>query len=442
MLAVLASYVYFGSGGTFAFRRTSWERTPESNFTERYYAALTEGFLRGQLDMPYPRDARWDKVLNAYDFEQREKQGMAWAMWDASYYGGKFYLYFSPVPILLFYLPFRLIAGAYPPDTLVATVMSAWAFLMCVAFARRVLGERSRVPFAIWVLLIGLGNVLPFTLTNVRAYEVAVAAGIALTATFAYSLLRWTETQSTKHTIWMSVWLALAIATRPNLAVLLLIIVIALFRHRRAAVAALVPLVVVGIALGIYNAARFGSPFELGMTYQISYAPMWRAAPCSLCSVPDAIRLVNNLGHYVFWPPTFASVFPYVGLQRSVLDPSVSFAGGAEQIIGIAALSPLTLIGSVIALVFTLRRGGDDGGTRAATRVMAAAWLILLGLATCRWATARYSLDFMLLMTTASVVCIERALAELERAAVRVRVLAAVASGVACFTIVVALLAK
>ena len=440
VFAVLTAYVYFGSDGTFSFRRTSWERTPETGFTERYYAALTEGFLRGQLDMPYPRDARWDKVVNAYDFKQREKLGMQWEMWDASYYGGKFYVYFSPVPIVLFYLPFRLVAGAYPPDSLAATVMSAWAFLMCVAFARRALGERTRVPFAIWVLLIGLGNVLPFTLRDVRAYEVAVATGMALTAAFAYSLLRWTETHATKHAVWMSVWLALAIGTRPNLAVLLPIAAIALFRHRRAAVAALVPLAVVGISLGIYNAARFGSPFELGMTYQISYDPMWRVAPCSLCSVPDAIRLVNNLGHYIFWPPTFTSASPYVTLQRSVLDPSVSFSGGAEQIVGIASLNPLTLIGSVAALVFALRRNDDDRGTRAATRVMAAAWLIVLGLATCRWVTARYSLDFMLLMTTAAVVCIERALAEL--ASVRVGVLAWIASAVACFSIVVAVLAR
>jgi hypothetical protein len=409
VLVVLVAYAWFGSGGTFSFRRVSWERTKESGFTERYYAALAEGFLRGRLDMPVPRDPRWDHVLNAYDFKERDRAGIAWEMWDASYYGNKFYLYFSPVPVLLFYLPFRLLAGAYPPDALVATLACAWAFLVSTTFAR----GRLRV---LWILLLGLGNVIPFLLTQVRAYEVAVATGMALTATFAYALKRWTETHATKHAVWMGVWLALAIATRPNLAVLLPILAFVLFRHRRAALFALIPLAVVGIAYGAYNAARFGSPFELGMTYQISYAPMWRAAPCSLCSAPDAIRLVNNVMHYVFWPPVFASAFPYLDLQRSVLDPSVSYAGGAEQIVGVGALSPLTLIGSVIALVYALRPRNND----AATTIMAAAWLVLLGLATCRWVTARYALDFMLLMTIASVVCIERALADLERAEVRV----------------------
>ncbi len=437
-LAVLVVYVWFGSAGTFAFRRVPWEREPGQGFTERYYAAQAEAFLRGQLDLPYPRDPRWDQVLNAYDFGQRDRLGLAWEMWDASYYNNKFYLYFSPVPALLFYLPFRLAAGAYPPDNLVATFACAWAFLASVAFARRALGGKLR---ALWVLLLGLGNAVPFVLTDGRAYEVAVATGMALTATFACALLRWFETRATAHAVWMTVWLALAIATRPNLAVLLLIAALVLFRHQRAALFATIPLGVTGVAYAIYNMARFGSPFELGMTYQISYVPMWRAAPCSLCSVPDAIRLANNVIHYVFWPPSFASDFPYVDLQRSVLDRAISYAGGAEQIAGIAALNPLALIGSAIALVYALRRGPADERLRAATTVMAAAWLILLGLATCRWVTARYALDFTLLMTAASVVCIECALAELERVDVRVRVLAAVMAVSVCYSVASGVLA-
>ncbi len=438
VLAVLLAYVWFGSGGTWAFRRVTWERPKDSHFTERYYSSLAEGFLRGRLDMPYARDARWDQVLNAYDFQERDRVGLAWEMWDASYYNHRFYLYFSPVPVLLFYLPFRLVAGAYPPDTLVATLFCAWAFLAGVAFV-----NRATKPRALWILLLGLGNAIPFLLTNVRAYEVAVAAGMALTATFAYALLRFTETHATKHAVWMSIWLALAIATRPNLAVLLLILGLVLFRHRRAALFALIPLVVVGVAYASYNYARFGSPFELGMTYQISYVPMWRAAPCSLCSAPDAIRLVNNVMHYVFWPPAFASRFPYIELQRSVLEKSVSYAGGAEEIIGIGVLNPLALIGTVIAVVYALRRDTktQGGGLKPALHLMAAAWLVLLGLSTCRWVTARYALDFMLLMTMASIVLIERALADLDRSEFRVRAIAAVAAAIACYSILTGTLA-
>ncbi len=396
VLAVLTAYVWLGSGRTWSFRRVPWERTAQQNFTERYYAALAEGFLHGRLDMPYPLDPRWKNVLNAYDFKEREKQGMAWEMWDASFYNGRFYLYFSPVPVVLFYIPFRLIAGAYPPDTLAATFFLSWAFLASIAFARRALSE-SRIPFAIWVLMIGLANVAPYTLHAARAYEVAVMTGMAMSASFAYALLRFTETRSAKHAVWMGVWLALAIATRPNLAVLLLVAVWVLRRSIRFAA---IPIAIVGIVMALYNYARFHNPFELGMTYQISYVPMWRVAPCSLCDVPTLIRFVNGIMHYVFWTPHFASEFPYVSLQNHVLDPAVSYAGGAEPVLGIGALNPLVLIASFLALTSSRR------GVRA---TLFASWLILFGLSTCRWFTARYALDFMMMMSAASVVFIDDA---------------------------------
>lgn len=441
IVAVLAVYVFFGSGGTWSFRRVSWQRDGELKFTERYYAALAEGFRHGRLDLPIEPSAKWKEVPNAYDFGIRQAHGMEWEMWDASLYNGRYYLYFSPVPVVLFYIPFRVLARAYPPDTLAAVFFCSWAFLVCVMFARRALaGRTSRVPFAIWILLIGLGNVVPFTLTFVRAYEVAIATGMAMTASWAYALLRWMETRATRHAVWMGVWLALAIATRPNLILLLLIACVVLWRHWRAALFAAIPIVIVGIAMSGYNYARFGDIFELGMTYQISYTPMWRVAPCSLCSVPEGIRLVNNVTHYVFWPPHFMSAFPYADLQRNILDPALSFTGGAEHIGGVGALNPLTLIGTAVAIVIALRRGGRSDATRATLCVMAAAWLIILGLSTCRWVTARYALDFMLLMITATAVCIEEMLAWLAGLDVRVRALAGVITAIALGTIAVCIL--
>ena len=427
VLAVLAAYVYFGSGRTWSFPRVPWERTHQQRFTERYYAAQAEGFLRGRLDLPYPVDPRWQQVANAYDFGSRETHGLGWEMWDASLYNGRFYLYFSPVPVVLFYLPFRLIGGGYPSDALAATFFLSWAFLAGVAFLRRAGAS------AAWIPVIGLANVAPYMLGFVRAYEVAVAAGMAMTATFAYMLLRWYESHETKHAVWAGLWLALAIATRPNLIVLLAALWV-LRRHRRALVFALIPLLAVGGAMMLYNHARFGNPLELGMTYQISYAPMWRAAPCSLCDVPSAIRFVNNTVHYVFWAPRFASELPYVAMQQHALDPSVSFAGGAEEIVGVAALNPLTLLGSFLALALLSRR---ESRLRAALVVMGCAWLVLFGLSTCRWVTARYALDFMLLMTVASAVCIESALALVPG---RTRLLRVVLATVSLYAIVTAVL--
>jgi hypothetical protein len=429
VLLVLAAYAFFGSGGTFSFRRVAWDHA-FPGFTEGYYARLAESFLHGRLDLRFDPDPRWQQVTNVYDYESRKAQGMEWAYWDASYYGGKFYLYFSPVPVVLFYLPFRLVARGYPPDSLIATLACAWAFLAGVAFVKRALARRAtHVPFALWVLLLGVANVIPFMLADLRTYEVAIATGMAMTAMWACALLRFVESGAPRHAMWMGLWLALAIATRPNLLPLAIVTAVALWRlgpHRqtRAILFALVPLVAIGAVMAGYNFLRFGSVTELGVTYQISYVPVWRRRICSLCNFPEAMRFVNNVVHYVFWAPHFDSAFPFVELQRSSLDPGVSFTGGSEQIGGVGALSPLTLLGTACALVLAAYRERRDDGARAAIAVLAGGWLVLCGLSTCHWVTARYVLDFMLLMTVASVVCVERALSLLAEANVRTRVLA------------------
>jgi hypothetical protein len=441
VLAVVTAYLYFASGGDFRFSLLAPERvTDRTEPCCAYYAALAEAFLQGRLDMAYPLDPRWQRVANAYDFNARAAHGLEWEMWDASLYGGKFYLYFSPLPVLLFYVPFRLVAGAYPPDALVAMLASIWAFLVWVAFARRALGAVGSDPS--WgltplatPLVIGLANVIPYTLTNVRAYEVAIATGMAMTASWAYALLRWTESGATRHAVLMSLWLALAIATRPNLIVLVAITAIVLIakKNRRAMIAALVPLVLVAAMVGTYNYARFGNPLELGVTYQISYEPMWRHPFCSVCDGADVLRFFNNVVHYVFWTPRITGAFPFVELQNNVMDPAASFRGGPEPIGGAASLNPLILLGTLFALLLIRARN-------AATTIMAAGWLVLFGLATCRWVTARYSLDFMLMLSTASAVLIENGLTLLERAGVRAGVLRAGVMLVAAFSIAAGLL--
>jgi hypothetical protein len=443
-LGVLAAWFYFATGRSFRFESIPPANAivePANDRFGPYYPALAEGFLHGRLDMPYEADPRWKDVVNAYDQKARAPHGLEWEMWDASYYNGRFYLYFSPLPVLLFYIPIRLLTGAYPVDAQVAFLASAWALFACVAFARRALAGRPfAVPCAIWVLLIGLGNGLPFLLRDVRAYEVAVVTGMAMTASWAYFLLHWTESGATRHAVWMSVWLALAIAARPNLVVLVAVTAFVVFRHRRAALAAVVPLAVVAIGLMTYNYLRFADPFELGMTYQISYEPIWRHAPCSLCDVPELLRFLNNLQHYVFWPPRFVSEFPFVSLQNNALDPAVSYAGGAEPIGGAGSMNPLVLVGSAVGLLFALVRGEGSPGLRAAIRVLAGAWLVLLALSTCRWVTARYALDFMLLLITASAVCIEHGLARLANADVRVWPLRLLTMALAVFSIAVGVL--
>ena len=437
---VLTAYVFFGSNGKWEFRRVHWYTVPYDAPGAGYYASLTEGFRRGQLSMAHTPDPRLVALKDPYDAFQRELVGTHY-LWDASLYRGKYYLYFSPLPSFLFYWPYRIVGRDYPQDFLAAVFFSAWTFVMAAAFARRALaGRKLFVPLPLWVLLIGFGNVIVFLLPHIRTYEVAILCGSAMTATWAYSLLRFLETGARKQAFWMGVWLALSICARPNLGVLLLVAAIAILALRdrrlilRAATAALIPLSIVGLLMIAYNLRRFGHPLEFGIKYQLTFVDMAKFRVCGLCSLPEAVRIVNSSVQYVFWGPSVGSEFPFIDIQRSRLDPKVAFPAGAEQIVGIGALVPLTLLGTFFALILFRSK---ETAVRAALLVMAAAWLALFGLAACWWVTARYAMDFMVLMTIAAAICVEAGLTFLASAGVSFRPLRVLAIVLALYSIAI-----
>lgn len=440
VLFVVLVYAFFASGGTWKFRTLQWHEQHNASLGADYYARLAEGFRTGHLSMEASVDPRLETLPNPYDYDARASAGIE-ALWDASYYRGHYYLYHSPLPVILFYLPFRLIFGAYPPDSLAAVVFCGWALVMSALFLKRALAERHRLPMSIWVLLAGLGNVIVFLLSDIRVYEIAVMTAMAMSMTWAWALLRFSEEPRTRSAVWMGVWLALAVAARPNLIVLLLPTLMAIFAARdrqpllRIARAALLPIVVSTVILWSYNYARFGNPFEIGVKYQMEFTSMVGKRVCSVCNTKEVLRVFNNAEHYLFWAPSLESHFPFVSLQVTRLDPAVSAPLGADTIVGIVAMVPLVMIGALFALILAGLRRSD-----AASRVMLGGWLVLGALCTCWWVVARYSLDFTPLIVVASAVTIERGLALFEEWEVRTAMLRRVMIALAAYSIVIGLL--
>jgi hypothetical protein len=419
ILLVLGAYAFFASGGTFTFRRLP-------SYEKSMYASLLEGFRHGHTYLPQKVDPKMAALPFPYDMKARDDAGVFY-IWDASYLNGRYYLYFSPLPAFLFYLPFRIVRHAYPHDRLAGAFFAAWGFLGAVAFAWRALkmwGGRRRIPLTLWILFIGFGNVACFLLTDIRIYEIAVMAGMAMTSMWAYALLRFAVSPTPRRALLVGLWLALAIAARPNLGVLLFVTAALLWRltpkNRRLFLWTLAPLAVVAVAMLAYNFARFHNPFEFGVQYQLTMVPMAGRSVCSLCTLPELSRFFDNLMHYVFWPPVVRTYFPFIKLQMTSLDPTVSFPmGRPEEAAGVFAIAPLTMLGTFFAALFALRRERPAMPTRVASHVMAGAWLVVAGLSTCWWVVSRYDLDFMLLMTASSVVLIEDGLAFLDGVGVR-----------------------
>ena len=433
---VLIVYAFFGSDGTFEFRRVSGRAEYDrerGRFGLGYYPSLSEGFLHGQLSMYEKVAPQLAALADPWSPAERGKVD-AWALWDASYLNGRYYLYFTAVPVFLLYMPFKLLARGYPSEGLASAFFAAWAFIAAVMFVRRALSDRkTAVPIPVWILLLGLGNLIPFVLVFARTYEVAVVCGTAMGATWALALLRFVQVPSWRRAMWVGLWLGLAIAARPNLGVLLLPTALAFLAKpvRRMAVGAMIPLAVTAVLLLAYNQARFGNPFEFGHKYQITILSMQNQKVCSLCTPKEFARFANNVVQYLAAPVGVWSQFPFAVAYRAQLDPATMFPAESEQTAGAGTMIPLTMIGSLAALVFASIRERSDAATRAAMLVMLGAWLVMFGLAACWFIVARYTLDFTLLMTMASAVCIEAALARLGRPVA----LTVVAIALACYSI-------
>ncbi len=444
-LLVIFVYVFFGSVGRMTFRELAWNESHRERPGAEYYVRLAEGFRSHHLWMESTPDPRLASLADPYDPQQRKAAGVA-AMWDASYYRGHYYLYFSPLPVLTFYLPWHFFRHAYPSDPFVAVFFCAWAFAAAALLLKRALPARSRIPLPLWLLLAGVGNVIAYLLSDVRVYEVAILCGMAMSTTWALALFRFVDAPSVSRAAWMSLWLALSAAARPHLILLIIPTLLAIHAARqrlpleRVVVAVALPIACWVILSSTYNYARFGKLTELGTSYQIEDMSCVGARICSIRNTNELLRFVNTAEHYLFWAPTFHSRFPYVDARDGLLDPAVSANLGSDTVVGIVALVPLVALGGFFALLLASARREASAAVRTALCLMLGGSLVLGVLGACWWVVTRYSLDFMLLLVISSILSIEYGFALLEEWNVRTTVFRTITIVLAVYSILTGVL--
>ena len=416
---VVLVYAFFASGGDFQFRHATLERS--------LYADQAEGFRRGHLHLSTEPDARLLALADPY--EPGSRIGIRFPA-DASLFGGHYYLYFSPLPVLAAYLPLHALTGAYPSDALVALLCAAWLFAASAATLRLLLPRDERtLPLPLWLLFLGFGSVVPFLLCEVRVYEVAVLFAAALAMTWACSYVRLRAAPSPSRAAWSALWLALAVASRPTYAVLIPIAFSAIARQRdrrdivRCAAAMCAVFAAIGAAALAYNAARFGSPFEPGFRYQLTFTSNLHRTLGQ--SFTEGGRIVASLRHYLFWPPHVSTSFPYVTARLA--EARWAAPGTPEEVIGIGAILPLAFLARALA-----RRPHERG----ATALLAGGWLVMAALASGWYVVIRYEADFLPLLAVGSAALADRAAAALPHR----RIAAAAIGALALWSIAVGLL--
>ncbi len=278
-------------------------------------------------------------------------------LFDTSYYNGKVYLYFGITPLLAFYTPFYLITDLFLTDKLVTFILLSLTFIISFIITKKIIQKitTTKIPFYMDILvifLIGFCNYAIFLLSKTCSYEVAIASAVFLLFLSLCLFLIYSYSRSSYLLIFfISLFIALSVGCRPHYILFIPLFIIAiilteLFKKTdnktimKFLLVFIIPLILYGSLLALYNYLRFDSIFEFGRTYQLNELnPIdWHF------KIQD---LLTGIKYNLFQSPIINTKFPLFSLV-SAKGHSI----GNEFITGIIYTFPLILI--LLLFPFTL----------------------------------------------------------------------------------------
>ena len=378
------------------------------------YGDLTNALVHGSVSLLITPDPRLALAKNPYDPASRLPKTDAF--WDYSYYKGKYYIYFGPVPALLIDVPWRLVLG-YIPVQNVTVLILAVANVACFALLVYLLVIRffPDVPLGFEALILVLyvfTSLMPFMTGRPGMYEVAIGGGALFELLFFIAILCGFQEDSRRWRWWAlaSAAAGLAAGCRPTAIFLLLPLgFLWLFHHGRKPVArgALRELAAIATpallsiaALLWYNHARFGNVLQFGNLYLLNYGDVYFNPNFQLRNILDA------LWSYYLQPWHTTLEFPCIGLGSDLQPPKAIFLPDRlrETSSGLLPAVPIVLVGAV----WWRYVGKLAPDARAPLRLfggLVSAWAILYGLLISAFffVTLRYEIELLLpllLLTT------------------------------------------
>jgi hypothetical protein len=363
-----------------------------------YYNLLARGFLKGQLALDTPADPELARLANPYDPAQRAGRGMH----DASYYKGRYYIYFGVTPVLVLFLPFKVLTGWWVSEALAVLLFSLAGFLVSVALLRSIAREHFQDAGAglrlACVLVLGLATMVPPLLRRPAMWEVPISCGYLFFMLTLYCLWRAMKRDGErKWLVLASLAMGLGIGARPvyllgSVMLLAPLIRAALTGGRgiwrtgnwwRLALCALGPIMAVGLGLALYNYLRFENPLEFGQTYQLAGEDITKLKLFSLSYFFYSLRI------YLFSTPGLSPYFPFLTVISAPPGPPGQM--GVEDPYGLVPGMPWVLL-SLASLWLVLRSRQAIGWWCAAVW---AGVLATMGIVFCfGGATGRYQVDF------------------------------------------------
>ena len=287
--------------------------------TTQYYTKLADAFLDGNLHL-----TRIGKDIPI----------------DLSFYEGKFYIYWGPVPALIL-VPiqffFRKPVGDFFLAFTFGTGILLAQSLLLLAVWNRYFNSLPKWTIYLSILLGGLTEPIIFLRHNydhARIYQAAIGGGqffLMSGLLMAFTTITKPSISNLRHASAGLLW-ALAIGSRHILAApigfmamltaFLLVKTNADFIAKTAKLISLgLPLALGFAVLGWYNWARFDSITETGFSYALAGVNI-REHSTELFS---QVYIIQNLYNYLLNPPGLISNFPFISMRDGIETPILSF---------------------------------------------------------------------------------------------------------------------
>ena len=350
-------------------------------------------------------------------------------MFDYSYYDGRYYVYFGVLPCIVFYMPYYIITGSdlpnYIPFVTLCLILVAEIYLFLGMLIRRF--YRS-TPYPARLLMTGAafsGMYLPLFISVPDHYTIAICFGVVLFLAGGMCWLRAAfpleehNGQPVKYLALGSVLMAAVSLCRPTLLIPGFVLIglmtakaIKTGKDKNSkndnndnngnlvkgcltgALAIAIPYMVFGVICMYYNQIRFGSPFDFGVSKNITSIP-FNGNGGNLF-----FQFVRSIYEYFFAPAVFTPEFPFLTYQtwRQIAEGS-SIMAVTKPEIGLFSGAPV-LWGGLLCLLYK-NKIKEKGIWKLLVSLMVCALLLMLfstRFTSC--ITDRYTLEFSLVFFT------------------------------------------
>jgi hypothetical protein len=362
-----------------------------------YYNEMIHGWLDGQLAMKVNVPPALARLADPYDPRTRPA-GLA--LHDASFYRGKYYLYFGAAPAVVLLLPFRLVTGVDLPLPVAEIVFVYAGFLLAaatwLAIRRRYFQASGTWLGLLGVAVLGVASLGPMLLRRPRVWELPIAAGYGFAMLALFGV--WRALHSPRRARWLALAalaLGLAIGSRPTylFATPLLAVPLAWWWREqrrppwREVLAAFAPLAAIGVLLAWHNYARFGDALEFGQKYQLSLDYESKMAHFS-----PRYAAFNFRAYFLSWAD-WSRYFPFIA--PAPLPTKPGGMGGNDGVYGVLANLPLAWLALAAPLAIRRRTRSERHRLAAGLGATAALFAGPALVVVCFFGTiARYELDF------------------------------------------------